>query len=118
MSTIPAQQRAWSLLAGLAVSAGVYVAAQVRREGGDDERRRNRFSIEEFPSSIFSSVFFHLKTSQQRELYQSVARIVDSSSSAPKAPEKKVRENENEGNSLVEGTNEKNRPPTSFDLLS
>lgn len=30
MSTIPSQQRAWSLLAGLAVSAGVYVAAQVR----------------------------------------------------------------------------------------
>jgi hypothetical protein len=38
MSTIPSQQRAWALLSGLAVSAGVYVAAQVRKQrrmGGD-----------------------------------------------------------------------------------
>lgn len=107
MSTIPAQQRAWSLLAGLAISAGVYVAAQVRaaremvmtmttpkekEKKKAIDRSRNSITIHDF-------LFVYKQNSpltrtRQRELYRSVARIIDSSSSAPKAPKKKVRERE------------------------
>ena len=70
MSTIPSQQRAWSLLAGLAVSVGVYVAAQVRsgccRFGrtvdgllfwtNDDRHSSIRFSLS-FSLSLSLSLF-------------------------------------------------------------